>query len=525
MPLRNRLLPLLVAPVLVAVAVVAFVAINKTVNDGHLIFPLDDPYIHLAMARNISTTGTWGINPGEFASTSSAPLYTLTLAGMMALFGPSELYAWLLAISGGLFASYLFGRRAQAVGFGSGAVIIAGIYFVAVIGLVELSISGMEHTWHMCAVMAVAGAAERILGRPAGSWRQGWILILLVLIAAGLRYETLFLLPPLCLMLWSARWRTLAVIVGIVGLIPAVALGILQISQGGSFLPNTIIVKAFDTATPGLFGYVYRFLQQISSSRWIVLIAAAGAALWIGGRQSQKWLQPRMVGPALAGFVILAHCAFAIDYPRYVGYLVALGSWALLPWVREWIAFLREHATSWPHRAVAAGLVVVCLVLPFGDQIRNWTLLPLLGQDIYRQQYQMARFASTYYPGRAVAFNDIGLVAWTGKNRVLDLWGLANDRVAHWRNDREYDSKHIGEVTAEYMAPVVMIYPSWFVRYGGVPSDWYRVGNWQLPPGIRVNAGAPVVFLYATSEAEARTLLKNLKEFEPSLPQGVQAGY
>jgi hypothetical protein len=520
-----RTLAILTGPLVLAVTLAGIMLNNINSNDGQLVFSLDDPYIHLTMARNIVQNQTWGINPGEFVSTSSSPLFTITLAGLMTLFGPMEALAWALAIAGGLLATILISWRADMSGLGSGWIIVTGLYTVFVIGLAELSVCGMEHTLHMCAVLAIAAAAERTLSRNSKNWRESWPLLLFVLIGAGLRYETLFLLPPLVLILWFSRHRALAVAVSIVGLIPAVALGIFQMAHGSTFLPNTILVKAFDPQQSGLIGYVYRFLQQISSSRWIVIVIGAGAAVWIGVRRLDEKFVARIVVPAMVAFAVLAHMTFSIDYPRYVGYLIALGAWGLIPWVRDWTQYVWKEVSGFPRRALTAALIVMALLLPYGDQIKNWSNLPILGRDIYLQQIQMARFVSTYYPGRAVALNDIGAVAWAGNCRVLDLWGLASDSVAHWRSTKTYNSKHMKDIAAHYQAPIAIIYPSWFVRYGKVPEDWGLAGYWQINHFLKTNVGGPVIFFFATNEAEEQPLLRNLQQFEPSLPPDAQAGY
>ncbi len=515
----------LVGPLALGMTLLALILNNINSNDGHLIFSLDDPYIHLAMARNIVENHTWGINPGEFVSTSSSPLFTLTLAGLMLVFGQSEAIAWALAIAGGLLAVSMLCRRAQLSGYAAIWVVVVALYAAFIIGLAELSLTGMEHTLHMCALMAVAATAEKVLRGQSRSLLHNWPLLLAVLISAGLRYETLFLLPPLTLLLWLTDHKRLAIAVGVAGIIPAVALGVFQVAHGSPFLPNTIMVKAFDPQQPGLIGYAYRFLQQVSSSRWIVILIGGLTAIWLGVRASGLKDAHRLVAPLMAAFAVLAHMTFSIDYPRYVGYLIALGVWGLLPWVKEWGAWMWQQTHGWGLRSIATVLLIVSLLLPFGDQIKLWAQLPILGRDIYLQQYQMARFVAEHYAGRSVALNDIGLVAWKGNCRVLDLWGLASNRVAQLRSNREYDTQDIREVTAGYEAPIAIIYPSWFVRYGGVPKEWGLAGYWQINHFLKTNVGGPVVFFYATSEAEAQTLVRNLKNFESTLPPDAKAGY
>jgi hypothetical protein len=41
-------------------------------NDCQFIYALDDSYIHLAIAKNLTRYGVWGLTPHEFASSSSS---------------------------------------------------------------------------------------------------------------------------------------------------------------------------------------------------------------------------------------------------------------------------------------------------------------------------------------------------------------------------------------------------------------------------------------------------------------------
>ncbi|MFX1392811.1 MAG: hypothetical protein ACFFAH_04470, partial [Promethearchaeota archaeon] len=45
-------------------------------NEGNLVYSLDDAYIHMAIAKHFSQKGVWGITDKEFSSTSSSILYT-----------------------------------------------------------------------------------------------------------------------------------------------------------------------------------------------------------------------------------------------------------------------------------------------------------------------------------------------------------------------------------------------------------------------------------------------------------------
>ena len=59
---------------------VALVAVTLVLTGGVLTYPLDDPAIHLAVARRLAFDGTWGVVAGEYQAASSSPVWTVLLA-------------------------------------------------------------------------------------------------------------------------------------------------------------------------------------------------------------------------------------------------------------------------------------------------------------------------------------------------------------------------------------------------------------------------------------------------------------
>src|SRR5215813_7565198 len=59
----------------------------RRATDGTFTYALDDPYIHLAMARTLARDGVWGLSAHEFVPASSAPLWTALLGVSARLFG------------------------------------------------------------------------------------------------------------------------------------------------------------------------------------------------------------------------------------------------------------------------------------------------------------------------------------------------------------------------------------------------------------------------------------------------------
>ena len=61
-------------------------------NGGHVVYAQDDPYIHMAVAKNFSSAGIFGVTRYGFTASSSSPLWTLLLSLLFKACGPREIH-------------------------------------------------------------------------------------------------------------------------------------------------------------------------------------------------------------------------------------------------------------------------------------------------------------------------------------------------------------------------------------------------------------------------------------------------
>ncbi len=133
---------------------------------------LDDPYTHLAIAKNVLAHGVWGVTRHEFSSTSSSPLWTWLLVGWGRVAGLDELAPlWLNAAFSvaaiGLVFWFLCGSP---IGWRAFALGLATAVFAC--SLPALTVAGMEHTLHAVVGFVFVVMAADELAAPAGSVRR-----------------------------------------------------------------------------------------------------------------------------------------------------------------------------------------------------------------------------------------------------------------------------------------------------------------------------------------------------------------
>ncbi|MCJ7579664.1 MAG: hypothetical protein MUP98_03910 [Candidatus Aminicenantes bacterium] len=145
--------------------------------------------------------------------------------------------------------------------------------------------------------------------------------------------------------------------------------------------------------------------------------------------------------------------------------------------------------------------------------------IPKACKNIYEQQYQMGLFLQRYYRHKNIAANDIGAIHYLSNAQILDLWGLSSMEVALEKRKDSFNTRVIDQITKIHQIKIAILYEHWFKTYGGLPSEWIKVGEWTIRENVI--CGGDTVSFYAVDPIEKESLINNLKEFSKELPKDV----
>ncbi|UCC69417.1 MAG: hypothetical protein JSV79_05760 [Armatimonadota bacterium] len=141
------LVPLLVlyllVPAVIAGLMMYYLAASRRAA-GEFGFPLDDSWIHVRFAQNLAAGHGFSYNPGQPASTTTGPLWTLLLAFGYRVTGEYLFTAaalnWLICVLAAITAAGLARTLIPRRGFGAAAALVVA----ATVPLPWLALSGME---------------------------------------------------------------------------------------------------------------------------------------------------------------------------------------------------------------------------------------------------------------------------------------------------------------------------------------------------------------------------------------------
>lgn len=438
------------AGVLVAIGLAALEAGIRQAGD--FAFPLDDTYIHLAVARNLAFNGAWGVNPGEFSSASSSPLWTISLAALFTLAGARAWVALAVNVAMALVLGTHVERR-----FGRYAALVAGVAGA----LPAVVVLGLEHTAH--AVIAVGFA-----GLLVGSDRPDRVRVPRVYLLAALlpmiRFEGTFEVLVGALVLIGRGERRRAARLLLAAAVPLAAFGAWSMAHGAWPVPNSLLMKG----AVGL-GFLANLRSNLAEGIGLVaLLALVVACLPVAGSRRTEGL--------LFGGTACLHLLFAGTgwYYRYEAYLLVWG--AAWTW-----SVLRTSPTRW--RLLVATPAILLLGLRTIDALRY---LPGRVVYIHDAKVVLARALADVAPGTTVAMHDIGAMVWVSGVRVVDTAGLGSDRIADLAVRRQLSAAAIARVAAEEHAVVGFATRSWMAD--ARPDGWEPVCSieWGLDNERRI---------------------------------------
>lgn len=478
--------------------------------DFRLFFTLDDAYIHLAVADQI-LSGGYGVNAGEYSSPSSSIIwpYFLALTEALHLGSLGPLLINVAAAGATLFAIV---RLLEESGLFDGAgerlfACVTALLLIFNTSALALPMTGMEHSVHVWASIVtfagLVGAARGVAPTPL----HFLALVLLPLI----RFEGIAFAGAAIAAFALLGQRRFAAGAGIVMIVALSAYVVVMSSRGLPLLPSSVLLKGYLTTLDGpsseLPAIVRNMLRSVMTSYGLRLIALGLGVAWcaIRLRADRNTLIVLLAVIVAVGAHLI--CGQYGWFNRYEVYIMALAAAALLWGLAQLKAKL--SALHWWRVKMGAILGLGVAAIPY---MTSAAVTPLGASDIYEQQYQMARFAHSFYK-RAVGVNDLGLVAYGSSNYTLDLWGLGSEPVRKARMAGDYGPDEMAALAHDHDVGLIMIYEGWFER--GMPSSWTKVAVLQTRS---VTLSRQNVDFYRTPLADAAAVDAALRAFKTTLP-------
>lgn len=242
-----------------------------------VVYPLDDAYIYMSMARNIADFGVWGVTSHNFSGTSSAHVWVLFLAMAYKLFGAQEVLPLVMNIGCGIASFVCLALAARDMRLNRAQ--LAAVIFAFLFGVYpsQLTVIGMETVLSCLLTIGFIWSSVCLLSLKEAEKPSKRLIIwssLSTMLLAGCRYESLFLIGPVVLALFLKKQRLNSLLILASASLPIVLYGVYSIAHSGLFFPNTILLKGRVGFTDPIQGV---FLQQIDVGKTAI------KQLWLMG--------------------------------------------------------------------------------------------------------------------------------------------------------------------------------------------------------------------------------------------------
>ena len=445
---------------------------------GNFTYTLDDPYIHLALAKNI-WLGNYGINLSEASAPSSSIIWPFLMAPF-AVF--QNLFEYVPLITN-TFCVVLFGllllsifselRPIAAISFSLVLMLSLNVY--------GLAFTGMEHSAQVLLVLIIAWGLVKAEARKENAWNKFLFYSSLILLPL-VRYEGLAISLPVLIYLFIVEERRFPAFSFIFLLAGIVSFSIYLNSKGLGFLPSSVLAKSSHADSTST---LQNLISNIKKHGFLLIPIFS---ICIIRFKEDKPFSLMLICVTALHFLFGKHGW----YGRYEVYYI------LFILVISLKLFLRFEPKLW--------LVVFTLPFVFPDLVYATVTTPLASSNIFNQQAKMA--AITKILDDKVAVNDLGLVALRSKNYVLDLAGLGSIDALNNRKiggSIDWISKLMEKKDVKY----AIIYDSWFPQR---PHNWIKVADLKLLQK-RITPASDSVAFYATSDEGVIKLRKVIDAF------------
>jgi len=501
-----------------ALGLLALTADRFTGGQGGV--PLDDAWIHFQFARNLARGDGLSFNPGQPTSGSTAPLWTLLLAGVYCVGGRFPLAGQLLSgacFLAALVATYVLGKRLTGrrwAGWLAGAVVAANGRFV------WAGLSALETP--LFAVLSLAAIAAYLGDRAAGRYRlctsalfglaalsrpEGYLLFALALadavlqiahqqisksanrrsqIANGKRrvangesqipqHATRNTEHASRFTFHVSRFTFHALRLTLPFSVLVLPYLLFSLKTSGHLLPNTYHAKAVIDFRPDL-----DFLSL--AARYLVLDNPLLLPFYVLGL-GILFRRARLLSLWSAGLPLIYAFLHAVLYQhgRYLIPLIPCNALIGVVGLVEARRYVPRLRTLTPTLSLGGrgsippsltgrgrgrvGLALICLLVVAGTAWRLPTMAGLYAwnvDNVNRMHVALGHWVAENTPPDALlALNDIGAITYISERPVVDLAGLVTPEVVPLLRAPDRDAR-LADFIAAQGVQYVIIFPTWF---------------------------------------------------------------
>ena len=376
-------------------------------NDGKLVYTLDDPYIHLALSENI-LRGHYGVNLNEFSAPSSSILWPFILV-------PFSAFDWsplILNIASALLTVYIINSILRASLKpteqlnGNPLITALLVFIVMATNMVGLIFTGMEHSLQVLLVVIIAsGLIHELHNNRISSW-----LLAAIIVAPLIRYENLSVSVAALSYLFMRGYHKQAAISGTTIAVLLGGYSLFLLSLGLDLLPTSVIAKSGVVEQKGGLSSLIGNLKDSFTQRQGVILMLLSVGILTTALFSSNQARRQLAYASLVAAILHFLVGRYGWYHRYEIYILTFLLLIQLSLAGPILVKTLEKQFTTAHLlkllSIAAALTIIIGI----NYISGLRSIPIAANNIYEQQYSMHRFVTEYYQ-KPVAVNDIGFVS------------------------------------------------------------------------------------------------------------------
>ncbi len=490
-------------------------------RNGSFVYALDDPYIHLAMAKNLYYKHMLSVDGIHYASASSSILWMLILVPFMSLGINKALYVpfilnMIFQILTIMAIYYYFKKLFNFI-----PSLLSMILLILIAPFIALSLGGMEHSMQIFFTIVVV--FEYLVYLREGSRGSLIKLLVYVVLLVATRYEGLAIVMGISIFhIIYKRDIMRSILIFSFALIPVIVFGIISINLGLGFFPNSVMAKSVVGSNVDLISiikhpiYYYVVKSGIRIKIMIVFIFIVNFYIFIMSYIKRKVELLGLTSIFLITFILhLTFGSWGWLY-RYEAYLI------VFTYINILLFLYLVHNFSFSfykslNRNIISVFIIIILIIVFPGRIRKSSIHAISGtKRVYNQQIQIARFLLENFNNVRVAVNDIGTIGYFTNVSILDLVGLGTYEVVILRKKGRFDQENVEKLLKKYNVEIIIVFDRLFdLQY----IDFEKAGYKRIVRYKRNIKGLSISFY--TRYNLYNECLQKFREFSKSLPKDV----